>query len=161
MVDTTESPMKRRPAWRHVVSLLLALLAWFACYRLIVDAATVGVSRLLQTSAIIESALEPVDKAVRLTPDDPEAHYTRGLTLVNLERLDDAVVELQQATRLRPHHYYQWLDLGVTLDRLGDHTGAKAALTRSVQLAPNFAQPRWQLGNLLFREGQYDEAFIE
>src|SRR5207244_3907645 len=101
------------------------------------------------------------DAAVNLTPSDPEAHYLRALSLVNLERLNDAVVELQQATTLRPHDYYEWLDLGVTLERLGDQTAAVAALKESIRLAPSFAQPRWQLGNLLYRQGRYPEAFAE
>jgi hypothetical protein len=115
----------------------------------------------LSFTAIIQSRLEAADIAVRLAPSDPEAHYTRALSLVNVQRLGEAVVELKQATRLRPHHYYEWLDLGVTLDRLGDETAAVAALQESVRLAPFFAQPRWQLGNLLFRQGQYQEAFTE
>ena len=114
-----------------------------------------------QPPLLFSPRVEAADEAVRLAPSDPEAHYTRALALVNLERLGDAVAELQQATRLRPHHYYEWLDLGVTLDRLGDQTGADAALRESVRLAPFFAQPRWQLGNLLFRQTRYEEAFAE
>jgi hypothetical protein len=161
MADTVDSRLKRKMGWRLVLRLSLALLGLFCCYRLVVDAATTGLSRLLTTAAIIQSNLGPADMAVRLTPSDPEAHYTRALSLVNLERLNDAVVELQQATRLRPHHYYEWLDLGVTLDRLGDQKAALAALRESVRLAPFFAQPRWQLGSLLFHQGQYQEAFAE
>jgi tetratricopeptide (TPR) repeat protein len=161
MTDTVDSDPKRRLGWRLVLRFFLALLGLFCCYRLIENAATTGVSRLLSTTAIFQSRIGPADTAVKLTPTDPEAHYTRGLALVNLERLDEAVTEFQQATRLRPHHYYEWLDLGVTLDRLGDQTAALAALRESVRLAPSFAQPRWQLGNLLFRQGQYDEAFAE
>jgi hypothetical protein len=71
------------------------------------------------------------------------------------------VTELEQAIRLRPHHYYQWLDLGVTLDRLNDLNGAFSAVTESVHLAPSFAQPRWQLGNFLYRQERYEEAFRE
>jgi tetratricopeptide (TPR) repeat protein len=160
MVDL-ESRAKRKIGWRQVLRVLVALAGLFCCYRLIVDAGTTGVSRLLSTSAIFQSTIAPADAAVRLTPTDPEAHYTRALALVNLERLGDAVGELQQATRLRPHHYYEWLDLGVTLDRLGDQTAAVAALEESIRLAPFFSQPRWQLGNLFFRQGRYQEAFGE
>jgi Tfp pilus assembly protein PilF len=113
------------------------------------------------TSAIIQLSVDPADKAVRMSPNDPEAHYTRALMLVNLQRLDEAIAELREATLLRPHHYYEWLDLGVTLDRSGDQSGAVAALRESVRLAPFLAQPRWQLGNLLFRQGKYEEAFVE
>src|SRR5438552_10089755 len=111
--------------------------------------------------AIIQSSVEPADEAVIVTPTDPEAHYTRALSLVNAERLDEALGELQQATRLRPHHYYEWLDLGVTFDQLGNQEAATDAFRESVRLAPYFAQPRWQLGSLLFRQGRYQEAFVE
>lgn len=116
-------------------------------------------ARLFTTLAIIQTGIEPADAAVRLSPADPQTHYTRALSLVNLERLPEAVTELRQAIQIRPHHYYQWLDLGVTLDRLGDEQGAVGALMESVRLAPSYAQPRWQLGNLLFRQGRYEEAF--
>jgi tetratricopeptide (TPR) repeat protein len=79
--------------------------------------------------------------------------------LVNAQKLGEAVEEFRQAIQLRPHHYYQWLDLGVTLHRLNDARGAEQALRRSVDLAPAFAQPHWQLGNFLFRDNRYDEAF--
>jgi hypothetical protein len=161
MVDPVDSRLKRKIGWRHILRFCLALVGLFCCYRLTVDAASSGLSRLLSTTAIIQSKIGPADMAVRLAPDDPEAHYTRALSLVNLERLDDAVAELRQTTRLRPSHYYEWLDLGVTLDRLGDQTAAVAALRESVRLAPSFAQPRWQLGNLLYRQGRYPEAFAE
>jgi Tfp pilus assembly protein PilF len=109
--------------------------------------------------AIVDGSIEPTDRAVKIAAADPEAHYTRALSLVNAQRLPEAVAELKIATQLRPHHYYEWLDLGVTLDRLGDTEGAIAALNQSIGLAPGFAQPHWQLGNLLYREGDYEKAF--
>src|SRR5437588_11973727 len=137
MADAVDSKLKRKLGWRQVLRFSLVLLGLFCCYRLIVGAATAGLSRLLQTTSIIQSKVQPADIAVRLTPGDPEARYTRGLALVNLGRLDEAVAELRQATLLRPHYYYEWLDLGVTLDRLGDQTGADAAIRESVRLAPS------------------------
>ena len=147
--------------WRALARFCIALIVLFACYQFSMDSARTGASRFLSMLSIIQSSASPADMAVRITPNDPEAHYTRGLALVNAQRLDEAVVELQAAIRLRPHHYYQWMDLGVTLDRLGDQDGARNALQESIRLAPTFAQPRWQLGNLLYREGRYDEAFAE
>ena len=161
MTDTVDSRSKRKIGWHQVLRFVLALLGLYCCCRLIVSSAVTGLSRLLSTTAIIQSKIGAADIAIGLTPDDPEAHYTRALSLVNLTRLSEAVVELRETTRLRPHHYYEWLDLGVTLDRLGDQTAAIAALKESVRLAPSFAQPRWQLGNLLYRQERYPEAFAE
>ena len=153
--------MKSKLPWRQILRFVFALVALFCCYQLIVFSARAGYSRLLSTVAIIQPNIEPADKAVRLTPNDPEAHYTRALSLVNKQRLGEAVRELQEAIRLRPHHYYQWLDLGVTLQRLEKDSEGAAALKESIRLAPSFAQPHWQLGSLLYREERFDDAFQE
>ncbi len=152
---------KRRVGWRELLRVFLAVLGLICCVFLIKDSARSGLSRLFSFISIIQSRLDAADAAVSLTPSDPEAHYTRALTLVNLKRLREAIGELQETTQLRPHHYYEWLDLGVTLDQLGDQTGAAATLGESARLAPYFAQPHWQLGNLLYRQGRFQEAFAE
>lgn len=144
---------------KRIPQFLLALVGLYCCYSLGVESMGYGLSRLYTAVAVVQSSLDPANKAVRFSPKDPEAHYARALTLANLGRLDEAVLEFEKSVQLRPHHYYEWLDLGVTRERLGDHTGAVAALNESVRLAPFFSQPRWQLGNLLFREGRYREAF--
>jgi tetratricopeptide (TPR) repeat protein len=146
---------------QQILRFALALLALLFCYRLIVNSARTGFSRLMSTVSIVESGVEPADIAVRVSPGDPEAHYTRALALSNLGRLQEAVAEFQQTVRLRPHHYYEWLDLGLTLDRLHDQNGALPALNQSVRLAPSFAQPRWQLGSFLYRQEKYEEAFVQ
>jgi tetratricopeptide (TPR) repeat protein len=143
------------------VRILIALIVLFGCYRLATESARNGYARLCLTAAIIQSQVEPADYAAKLSPTDPEVHYTLGLTLANHDKLQEAAGELRQAVQLRPHHYYQWLDLGLTLDQLDDQQGALSAFNKSIQLAPTFTQPRWQLGSLLYRQGKYDQAFAE
>src|SRR5215831_159796 len=145
--------------WRDLVRLSLVLMTLVLCYFLIVDTAGGGYARLLCAAAIVQSQLEPADRAVQAAPRDPETHYTRALSLVNAGKLDDALAEFRMAISIRPHYYYEWLDLGETLDQIGDSKGAEAAMRESVRLAPSFAQPRWQLGNLLYAQERYDEAF--
>jgi len=154
---------KSSSSWQvaNFARILVVVLGLFFCYRLIIGSARSGYSRLYTFAAILSQQLEPADRAVELAEKDPEAHYTRALNLVNLNRLPEAVQELQMAIDLRPHHYYEWLDLGVTLDRLGDQVKAEAALKESMSLAPSFAQPHWQLGSLYYRQERYDEAFAE
>ncbi|HYW71447.1 MAG TPA: hypothetical protein VE961_10445 [Pyrinomonadaceae bacterium] len=144
-----------------IVRLCAVVLVLFACYLLVKDCFRSGLARLLNTTAIMQASSEPAERAVQLAPTDPETHYTRGLSLVNEQRLQEAVVELNIATILRPRYYYEWLDLGVTKERLGDSAEAEAAIRESIRLAPTFAQPHWQLGNLLFTAGRYPEAFTE
>jgi Flp pilus assembly protein TadD len=157
----SQSETRDRPWWIHACRFLIAVVALILCFRLINIVSYQAISRVLQTTAVIQGNLATSETAVRFTPADPEAHYMRAIILGNLDRLDDATAELHETIRLRPHHYYEWLDLAVTLDRLGDYAGARSALDESIRLAPTFAQPRWQLGNLLYRDGKYDEAFVQ
>ncbi|HNU08762.1 MAG TPA: hypothetical protein PKO33_13425, partial [Pyrinomonadaceae bacterium] len=43
--------------------------------------------------------------------------------------------------------------------RSGDDAGAETALRKAHELAPNYAQASWALGNFLLRQGNEDEAF--
>jgi len=81
--------------------------------------------------------------------------------LQNAQDYPQAKVELERAVQLRPRDYFLWIVLGVTRDADGDREGAVRALRQAVALAPTYARPRWQLGNVLLRMGQVDEAFLE
>ena len=160
--DTDRGNTNRvRSVWRLILHVAVSGAGIFLCYQLAVSSARTGASRLFSMTAIFEGSVEPTSLAVRLTPNDPEAHYTRALSLLNDQKLSEALQELRVSIELRPHHYYEWLDLGVTLDRVGDEAGAADALYHSIELAPRFAQPHWQLGSLLYREGRHDEAFAQ
>lgn len=146
---------------RHLFRVILALIGIACCYYLFILAGTAGVARFFSATSVMQSNLGPADAAVKLAPSDPEGHYSRGIALTNLNRLNEAESEFERAIQLRSYHYYEWLDLGVTLERLGDSAGAIAAIRESIRLAPFFSQPHWQLGNMLYRQAEYDEAFAE
>jgi len=120
-----------------------------------------AVARVLVRYGMSVADATAVEAAIGLTPRDAEAHDWRGAILNYRGRPEEAVSELEQAVSLRPRDYGLWMDLGMTLDDLGDQSGALAAFNESVRLAPFYARPRWQRGNLLFRLGQYEEAFAE
>ncbi len=62
---------------------------------------------------------------------------------------------------LSPNDYRFWTAYGTALEQLGEMERAEQALRRAVELAPAYSFPRWYLGNLLLRRGQFDEAFVE
>lgn len=95
------------------------------------------------------------------TPNDPEAHSGRALVLLNTQGLAVALPEFERAVALRPNDYFLWLELGRARDMADDERGAIAALEQSARLAPFYAQPRWQLGNVLFRTGRAEESYRE
>ncbi len=102
-----------------------------------------------------------VDRAVALLPQDAEPYSALGDVCQSLEDYPQARDAFARAVHLRPRDYYLWLVLGVMRDQNQDQGGALQALRQSVALAPSYAQPRWQLGNLLLRMGQVDQAFSE
>lgn len=105
--------------------------------------------------------MRSAEEALRFSKQDPEAHYAHALVLAETEKAGEAVEEFESAARLRPDDYFLWLELGRARDQIDDDEGALSAFKKSVALAPFYAQPHWELGNLLLRMGRDEEAFGE
>ena len=123
--------------------------------------AKAALSRLMAKSATIVNSVPLAQQAVQLTPKDPEAHRALAAVLRDEDRVVEAKGELEIAANLRARDDLIWLDLGLVRDQLEDADGAIAALNESVRLAPYYAHPRWQRGNVLLRQGRYDPAFAD
>ncbi|HEY0428205.1 MAG TPA: tetratricopeptide repeat protein [Pyrinomonadaceae bacterium] len=107
---------------------------------------------------------EHAEVAIYLSPSDPQGYY--ALAVLNeksflAEDLPKAVAEYEKATALSPYDFRLWLALGRARERSGDAAGAENALRRAVELAPNYAEVRWTLGNNLLRQGKTEDAFNE
>jgi Tfp pilus assembly protein PilF len=133
-----------------------AALAWATW-----QAASTGRARTLSEDADRTNDTAAADRAVSLSPSDAETHAARAGVLQRTEDYPQAVAEFQRAVSLRPRDYYLWMMLGVTEDQNEYQQAALAALKQSVALAPTYAAPRWQLGNLLLRMAETDQAFAE
>jgi tetratricopeptide (TPR) repeat protein len=160
LTDAAAAKPFRTPTPRSL-RLALALLVAAGCLWGMLSAWRAGASRLLTQHARAARLLAQADEAVSTAPHDPDAHSARALVLLNNRDLTAALAEYERAAALRPRDYLLWLELGRARDRANDPQGALAALAQAVRLAPAYAQPRWHLGNALFRAGQYEEAFGE
>src|ERR1700730_16197572 len=120
-----------------------------------------GLSQLLAGHGAMMERLDEAAQAVRLSPTNPEAHYVRATLLSTQEDLSEATEEFEQAVALRPEDYALWLELGGARDQSGDPEGAIDAFREAARLAPFYAQPHWQLGNTLYRNGRIEEAVKE
>jgi len=154
----------RRRLLRH----LLAAAVMLACVAGARHAFRAGMSRLLAETAPRLSAnfrgadaLGVAERAVELNASDPEAHDALAVALARRGEFDAATRALERATTLRPRYFRQWQMLGRARTLVGDSEGALAAYAEAVRLAPFYAEPRWQLGNELLREGRTGEAFAE
>lgn len=143
--------------WRAASSVACLLLLGCA----LVASARGGCARLLSAYAQASGSLAPGELAATLSPSDPRALYTRAAVLSEGGSHADAAAMLEEALRLSPRDYFLWLRLGRERDLLGDVHAASEAYEMSARLAPFYAQPRWELGNLLLRAGEREEAFAQ
>lgn len=131
---------------------LLMLLTW--------NVARSGFASLLTTYAAQTNQISVADSAIRIGANNPDAHHVRATILESID-LPGAIAEHRQAALARPDDYVLWLSLARACELGGDTTAAIAAAKQAVPLAPDYAEPHFQLGNILLRAGQTDEAFKE
>lgn len=132
---------------------LLSLLTW--------GSGRAGFASLLSAYAGKANQIAAANAALSLSPADADAHYVRGAICEANGDQSAAIEGYQQAVRLRPRDYVLWLGLARALELNGDTEGAIAAARQSVPMAPYYAQPHWQLGNILIQAGQPDAGFRE
>jgi tetratricopeptide (TPR) repeat protein len=120
-----------------------------------------GFSSLLSAYAASTYEIEAADAAVGLSSSSPDAHFVRGTIREARNDPAGAAAEYNAAALARPDACIFWLSLARARELSGDIDGAVAAARQAVPLAPYYAQPHWQLGNILLRAGQNDEGFKE
>jgi tetratricopeptide (TPR) repeat protein len=147
---------------RWMISRIVSSILGIAfCLLAISSSAEFGFSRLLARYGLVTKSIPAATQAVRLTPQDAEAHRALAVAFRNIQMYREAAKEFEIAASLRPADDYLWLELGTLRDELNDQTGALSAFDESVRRAPFYAHTRWQRANLRLRMGRYDEAFAE
>ncbi|MDT7780448.1 MAG: hypothetical protein QOC99_2960 [Acidobacteriota bacterium] len=155
-----------RPVWARAPLLLLAVVALVVAWY----GVRWGIGNTMAETAPVSyandpgAAFEAAEAATRLAPHDPLGHLmVARLNQISFEPegVPRALKEYELAASLAPNDYLVWTEVGRARAALGDAAGGLASLRRAVALAPNYAQPRWHLGNALLRTGEFDEAFAE
>ncbi|MGH9874956.1 MAG: tetratricopeptide repeat protein [Pyrinomonadaceae bacterium] len=156
MADGTDSQKSSNQSGRiAVASGLLVILLVFVW-----SVARSGYASLLTAYAAQTSQISLADSAVRLGASNPDAHYVRA-SILETSDLSGAIAEHYQAVLARPDDYVLWLSLARASELNGETAASVAAARQAAQLAPEYAEPHYQLGNILLRAGQTDEAFKE
>ena len=109
---------------------------------------------LLEQTGRKSEALNANQKAVQLEPEDAEAHYNLGNTLMGLGRLEDAEASYKQTIALKPDFVLALSNLGMTLQALGRLEEAEASYRHAIALKPDYAEAHSNLGNTLKELGQ-------
>jgi tetratricopeptide (TPR) repeat protein len=102
--------------------------------------------------------------AIDWSPNDPQPYYS--LAALNEKSLSpndlaEAVSNYEKAVSLSPNNYLLWLALATARDRNDDSAGAEKAVRKALELAPNYSEVRWVLGNILLRNEKVEDGFIE
>ena len=143
-------------------ALLLARLAMMAnCYedaRAILEKITETAPRFIAVwhdlSTVLkelhqyDEAVEVLERALRLDPDNALTHYYHGAALAMAARPEQAVLAYQQAVTLDPQLPGAHIGLGHVLKTVGDQEGGIAAYRRAIELRPDFGETYYSLANL-------------
>ena len=97
----------------------------------------VSLGRTLQFQGRHDDALNTLDKAVQLKPDDAELWKHLGNALVELKRLQDALLSFQQALKLNPRHCNAAQQCGLLLGEAGRLEEALAHFRLCRELQPH------------------------
>jgi tetratricopeptide (TPR) repeat protein len=106
-------------------------------------------------------------EALRLPPDDPQAHYKLGVALHSQGWFAEAEAEFREPLRLRPDFPEARAKLGFALWKQGKNAEAEAECREALRLRPGDSEATFTLGLVLYWGGEkpaaaarfYAEAF--
>jgi serine/threonine protein kinase/tetratricopeptide (TPR) repeat protein len=99
--------------------------------------------------------------ALALRPKNPGVYLNRALALEGIQRLDEALADLDQAVKLAPNYAIAWRVRGRILGKKGDPQGAIDSLKQALAHNPKDATAHSNLGNAFFKQGKVEEAKAE
>jgi Flp pilus assembly protein TadD len=97
-------------------------------------------------------------EALRLKPNDANAHYNLGRSLAAQGRLDESISSFLQAVRIDPGHAEAYFNLGLALERQGKVSEAINNFNLALRLRPDW--PR-ALSQLAFVLATHDELNLQ
>lgn len=114
--------------------------------------------QLLEAQGQFDQALVQYQRAVLLNHRHVAAYHRMGTLLARMGRHREAIDALTKAADLRPDAYVLYNNLGFEYAILNEWDTAEAHLRRAIDLNPTFERARVNLGMVLCRRGQFDDA---
>jgi len=118
--------------------------------------------RLLSVVAAMKfdyaGALELIDRAISLSPDNAIAQSNRGNILKEVYRFDEALISLDKAIELQPDYAEAYNNKGNVLQDLHRYEEALQWYDKAISLQENYAEAYSNKGNALELLRRHDEA---
>ncbi len=111
-----------------------------------------------QQAGQAEAALESIDRAIALAPDNADLHLARAGVLVGSRRVDEAQTALAQATGLDPNQFTAYLIQAQLALGRGDLDEAERLNRLAGRVAPDHPQLAAVDGMVALRRGDADSA---
>jgi Flp pilus assembly protein TadD len=105
-------------------------------------------------------AVQEYLSAIEVAPDWYEPHYELGQTYYQMKRPDEAEVQYKLALRADPKCWICYQGMGNLADDSGNSTLALENYQKAVELAPDQAQPRYNLAIAYVRAQKLDDAIF-
>ncbi len=106
-------------------------------------------------------AVDCLEPALQVRPDDPQLHYNLALALSGEGKTDRAVAEYRATLALDPRHDKALVNLGATLAQQGGLTNAITLYQRAIEIAPQNPYAHNALGGALESLNNPDAAITE
>ena len=101
-----------------------------------------------QGAGNLDKALELYDRAIQIAPGYAEAYNRRATVFLSQDKLDQALLDLNETLRLEPRHFGAWMGLGIVMEGLGAEKEAIRAFERVLELHPNNENARNAIARL-------------
>ena len=106
-------------------------------------------------------ALQVLDRAKEVNPNEINIYLNETVTLCNLKRFEDARNSALHALKIQPYSAISFNNLGSVFQKLGDLDSAKIAFSAAVDIDPNYMDPRVNLAGLYGKYFQYENSKLE
>ena len=113
---------------------------------------------VLKKTGKTSKALAANQKALEISPQDPEVYFNLANTLKDLNRGEEAAINYKKAIDLKPDYLEVYNNLGITLRELKKFKESEASYKKAIQINPNFADAYNNLGYTLRELGRLDES---
>jgi tetratricopeptide (TPR) repeat protein len=97
---------------------------------------------------------------LKYNPNDAEIRSDLGLLLLQLNHLDEGITELEQSVKIKADSA-AYCNLGLAWAQKGRLDRAMECYAKSIQLNPNNANARYNLGSAYFAQNMPEKAIVE